>query len=117
MKSKWLWWLIGLVVVAIIGGVVYFKATAINYHLEAASIYFEAQETNDVAKYQQALDLVYKAEQQSRKYNTSLQILKGQLLAALGRVEEARAQYESVKVNDPSAIVAIDELLAELPTK
>ncbi|OGB73513.1 hypothetical protein A3K24_01510 [candidate division Kazan bacterium RIFCSPHIGHO2_01_FULL_44_14] len=65
-------------------------------------------------KFEEALTALSKAKQAGR-YDTNLGIIHGQVLAKLGRYEEARAQYESVRVKDASATQAVNELLAELP--
>jgi len=65
-------------------------------------------------KFDEALVEVLEAKRKGY-YSTNFGIMYGQLLAELGRYDEARAQYELVKLEDASAIAAVDELLAKLP--
>lgn len=65
-------------------------------------------------KFEESLDEILVANKKGYT-TTNLDIAHGQVLAELKRYEEARAKYEMVKLNDSSAIAAVDELLAQLP--
>lgn len=64
-------------------------------------------------KFEESLTEVLEANRKGYS-TTTLSIMHGQILAELGRYEEARAQYELVKTEDASAIPAVDELLKEI---
>lgn len=95
-----------------LGGFYYLRpVVADNYANQAVGIFLDQRSE----QYAQALNYLERAKQWGRD-DTNLGILKGQLLAALGRYAEAQAQYELVKSRDPSSIQAVDELLEDLPT-
>lgn len=102
----------GLVIIAAlaVGGFFYVRPMiAQNYADKAISIFLD----EEAEQYGEALEYLASAERWGRK-TTNLGILKGQLLAALGRVDEAREQYELVRQSDPSAVAAIEDLLQSL---
>jgi len=106
----------GLFVVVFLAIVFYFfgrPLVANNYADKAIDIYLDNRASNNQQAMQSALNYLITANKWG-KDNTNLGILKGQLLTALGRKEEAIAQYELVKTKDSSAIAAVDELLAEI---
>ena len=96
-----------IIILAGVAGYSFMRNTGESYASNAIELFLDG-------KYDEALTA---AEQARRKgYNsTNFGIMDGQLLAELGRYDEARAQYELVKTEDPSAIMAVDELLNKLP--
>jgi len=77
------------------------------YTTSVVEMYYNGQ-------FEEALVTITEAKRKGR-YDTNLGIIHGQVLAKLGRFDEARVQYELVKTEDVSAIMAVDELIAELP--
>jgi len=105
-----------LLVVIFLAIVFYFFGRPIvanNYADKAIDIYLNNRANNDQSAMQLALNYLITANKWG-KDDTNLGILKGQLLVALGRKDEAISQYELVKAKDTSAITAVDELLAEI---
>ncbi len=103
----------GIVVVAVLAlaGFFYLRPAVANYYAKGAiNIFLD----NKSDRYEQALEYIETAKWWGRD-DTNLGILKGQLLSAVGRYDEAKAQYELVKAKDISSIAAVDELLKELP--
>lgn len=113
MENKKVFYLLIVVFLAI---VFYFFGRPIvanNYVHKAIDIYLDNQANNDQQAMQSALNYLITANKWGED-NTNLGILKGQLLVALGRKDEAISQYELVKAKDPSATAAVDELLKEI---
>ncbi len=118
MNKKFIIPLIGLIVVIAIN-VFYFytrPSVANNYANKAVKVYLDVRnkDGDNSEQYQLALEHIEMANKWG-KSDTNLDILKGQLLIALGRYDEAKIHFELVKTNDPSAEMAVDELLKQLP--
>ncbi|MFA5010255.1 MAG: hypothetical protein WC553_03465 [Patescibacteria group bacterium] len=116
--KKWHFGLIGLVI--IVGGLAaggYFwwrPRVASQSIVEAADAFLAGRDNNDILEYDKALDLVDKAIAWG-KYDSTIGIFRGQVLAGLSRYDEARAQYEKILAADPSAKEAVEDLLNQLP--
>jgi len=118
MKRRWLLTALAgvILVTGLWSGWFYYlrPRMAANNIIQAVDIFLVAQKTDDRAQYQHALELVDRAIRWG-KYDSTVGLFRGQVLAGLGRADEARAQYERVKETDPSAKQAADDLLAQLP--
>lgn len=117
MKRQWL--IIGLVVI-LLGGVLaggYYwwrPKVASEYVVQAADAFLAGRDNNDAVEYQKALELADKAIRWGT-YDSTLGLFRGQVLAGLGRYDEALKQYEKVRNSDPSAVQAADDLINQLP--
>ena len=118
MNKKILYSIVGLGIIVIVSGFYFYgrPIIAANYATKAINIYLNTRDKdgNNIEQYQLALKYVETANKW-RKNDSNLGILKGQLLIALGRYDEAKIHFELVKANDPSAEMAVDELLREIP--
>ena len=99
----------GVIVIALVvwAGYSYMQDAVKGHATTAIDLYLDG-------KFEESLDEILIANEKGYT-TTSLDITHGQVLAELKRYDEARALYESIKANDPSAIAAVDELLAQLP--
>jgi len=116
MKNQYKYLLVFLIALVFVLGF-YFgirPLVASQYATKAINIYLDHRDTDNNKKFDLALSYIENANRWGRD-NTNLGILKGQLLIKLGRYDDAKKQLETVKENDSSAIMAVDEILATIP--
>ncbi len=117
MPKKFIYPILVLGIILIFSGFYFYARPAVanNYATKAINIYLDNrdEDSDNSEQYQLALEYIKSANKWG-KDDTNLSILKGQLLIALGRYDEARIQFELVKANDSSAEMAVDELLSEI---
>jgi len=109
--------LVGLVIIVggLAGGGYYWWRPRVANQLvvESTNAFLEGRDNDDISGYAKALDLINRAIAWG-KYDSTLGLYRAQVLAGLGRFDEARQQLEKVRDADSSAKTAATDLLNQL---
>lgn len=84
-----------------------------NYFQDSLAAYSEAQSKQDNTKYQVALELAEKSFK-FKAPDTTANLYYAELLARVGRTNEAKTILAEVKRDDASAAQAVDQIVKDL---